>query len=130
MSKKRGLSAEEKRERMLELFYEKKDFFLLKELEKIAFKEKGIVSQSVKDVLQSLVDDDLITSEKIGTSVYFWAFPSNALVNKKKQIRDISNKLATTSSKLENIKGSIDNAYKGRKESPARSEMLQRYLIC
>ena len=130
MSKKRGLSAEEKRERMLELFYEKKDFFLLKELEKIAFKEKGIVSQSVKDVLQSLVDDDLITSEKIGTSVYFWAFPSNALVSKKKKIRDISNKLASTSSKLENIKGSLDNAYKGRKVSPARSEMLQRYLIC
>ena len=78
-------------------------------------------------MLQSLVDDDLITSEKIGTSVYFWAFPSNALVSKKKQIRDISNKLASTSSKLENIKGSLDNAYKGRKVSPARSEMLQRY---
>ena len=36
MSKKRGLSLEEKRSRMLEIFYEKKDFFLLKELEKIA----------------------------------------------------------------------------------------------
>ena len=96
MSKKRGVSAEEKRQRMLDLFYEKKDFFLLKELEKIAPKEKGgrsclkklqstpilsisssgIVSQSVKDVVQSLVDDDLVDTDKIGTSVYFWAFPS------------------------------------------------------
>jgi hypothetical protein len=41
MSKKRGLSLEEKRMRMLEIFYEKKDFFLLKEMEKIAPKEKG-----------------------------------------------------------------------------------------
>lgn len=40
-SKKRGLSAEEKRQRLLELLREKKDFFLLKELEKIAPKEKG-----------------------------------------------------------------------------------------
>ncbi len=40
-SKKKGLSVEEKRSRMLDLFYEKKDFFLLKELEKIAPKEKG-----------------------------------------------------------------------------------------
>lgn len=40
-SKKRGVSAEEKRSRMLDLFYEKKDFFLLKELERIAPKEKG-----------------------------------------------------------------------------------------
>jgi len=42
MSKKRGLSLEEKRTRLLELFFEKKDFFLLKELEKVAPKEKGI----------------------------------------------------------------------------------------
>ena len=53
-SKKRGLSLEEKRQRMLEIFYTKKEFFLLKELEKIGPKEKGITSQSVKDVVQSL----------------------------------------------------------------------------
>ena len=38
-----------------------------------------VVMQSVKEVLQSLVDDDLVDSEKIGTSIYFWAFPSKAL---------------------------------------------------
>jgi hypothetical protein len=32
----------------------------------------GIISQSVKDVLQSLVDDNLVDTDKIGTSVYFW----------------------------------------------------------
>jgi hypothetical protein len=52
--------------------------FLLKELEKIAPKEKGIVMQSVKEVLQSLVGDDLVDSDKIGSSVYFWSFPSKA----------------------------------------------------
>ena len=46
MSKKRGLSLEEKRSRMLDLFYERKDFFLLKELEKIAPKEKGTCNMS------------------------------------------------------------------------------------
>ena len=33
-------------------------------------------SMSVKDVLQSLVDDGLVDSDRIGTSNYFWAFPS------------------------------------------------------
>lgn len=75
MSKKRGVSLDEKRLRMLQLFYEKKEFFTLKEVEKIAPKEKNIVQQSVKDVLQALVDDGLVRSEKIGTSVYFWRFP-------------------------------------------------------
>lgn len=36
---------------------------------------------SVKDVLQSLVDDALIDSDRIGTSNYFWAFPSKAANN-------------------------------------------------
>lgn len=33
---------------------------------------------TVKDVLTSLVSDGLVDSDKIGTSVYFWAFPSKA----------------------------------------------------
>ena len=31
--------------------------------------KKGVISQSVKDVVQSLVDDDLVSKDKIGTSV-------------------------------------------------------------
>ncbi|KAG5460541.1 MAG: Mnd1 family-domain-containing protein [Olpidium bornovanus] len=56
-----------------------RDFFQLKELEKIGPKQKGIVAQSVKEALQSLVDDNLVTMEKIGTSNYYWSFPSTAL---------------------------------------------------
>jgi len=33
--------------------------------------KKGVISQSVKDVVQSLVDDDLVLKDKIGTSVSF-----------------------------------------------------------
>lgn len=45
----------------------------LKELEKLGPK-KGVIMQSVKDVVQSLVDDDLVLKDKIGTSVsvLFW----------------------------------------------------------
>lgn len=42
--------------------------FKLKDLEKLGPK-KGVISQSVKDVVQSLVDDDLVFKDKIGTSV-------------------------------------------------------------
>lgn len=45
------------------------------ELEKVAPKLKGIVANSVKDVIQKLLDDGLIDSDKIGTSVYYWSFP-------------------------------------------------------
>ena len=38
----------------------KGDFYTFKEIEKIATQQKKIVLQSVKDVLQSLVDDRLV----------------------------------------------------------------------
>lgn len=50
--------------------------FPLKDVESISSKEKGVVLQTVKDVLKGLVDDGLVDSDKIGTSIYFWAFPS------------------------------------------------------
>ena len=90
-SKKRGLSLEEKRKGMMEIFYEKKDFFQLKELEKIAPKEKGIVQGTVKDVIQSLVDDGMVDTDKIGTSIYFWAFPSKASNVKKQKLEHLEN---------------------------------------
>jgi len=58
-----------------------KDFFQLKELERQCQKEKGITSMSVKEILTSLVDDGMVDTDKIGTSVYFWAFPSKASQN-------------------------------------------------
>ncbi|XP_022691917.1 meiotic nuclear division protein 1 homolog [Varroa jacobsoni] len=76
MSKRKGMSLEEKRQKVLSVFHERKEVFPLKDVESISSKEKGVVLQTVKDVLKGLVDDGLVDSDKIGTSIYFWAFPS------------------------------------------------------
>ncbi|XP_065021853.1 meiotic nuclear division protein 1 homolog isoform X2 [Musa acuminata AAA Group] len=123
MSKKRGLSLEEKREQMLQIFYESQDFFLLKELEKLGPK-KGVISQSVKDVVQSLVDDDLVLKDKIGTSVYFWSLPSCA----GNQLRNTRSKLESDLSSSRNRFAELieqrDNLKKGREESDEREVAL------
>lgn len=75
MSKRKRVTADEKRSRMLDYFHEKKEFFTLKELETCVPKDCGIVQQAVKDVLQGLVDDGLVQTDKIGTNVCFWSFP-------------------------------------------------------
>jgi hypothetical protein len=62
------LSAEDKRQAMLGIFRETKEVFNLKELEKLGTKE-GVVTQTIKDVVQGLRDDSLIDSDKIGRSV-------------------------------------------------------------
>ncbi|CAN0838849.1 Meiotic nuclear division protein 1 homolog [Linum grandiflorum] len=123
MSKKRGLSLEEKREKMLQIFYDSQDFFLLKELEKMGPK-KGVISQSVKDVIQSLVDDDLVLKDKIGTSVYFWSLPSLA----GNQLRNVYHKLESDlqSSKKRHVElvEQCEALKKGREESDERETAL------
>lgn len=42
--------------------------------------KKGVISQSVKDVIQSLADDDLVAKDKIGISVSSLVFMSRTLV--------------------------------------------------
>ncbi|KAK9668465.1 hypothetical protein RND81_13G062700 [Saponaria officinalis] len=124
MSKKRGLSLEEKREKMLQIFYDSQDFFLLKELEKMGPK-KGVISQSVKDVVQSLVDDDLVLKDKIGSSIYFWSLPSTA----GNQLRNVSRKLESDlqTSKKRHIElvDQCNALKKGREDSDEREEVLR-----
>jgi len=78
--KKKGLSFEEKRKRLLNIMHEKKEVMNLKELEKLGPKS-GIVLQSVKEVLDSLCSDYLVEGDKIGSANFFWALPSRAIIN-------------------------------------------------
>jgi len=123
-SKKRGLSIEEKRSRMLEIFYERKDFFQLKELEKIAPKEKGIIVQSVKDVVTSLVDDSLIDTDKIGTCVYFWAFPSKAIASRKRKQGEFNARLEELKMKRQQTTKALEKMKSEKNDTAERSEVL------
>ncbi|KAJ6435300.1 hypothetical protein OIU84_000479 [Salix udensis] len=123
MSKKRGLSLEEKREKILQIFYDSQDFFLLKELEKSGPK-KGVISQSVKDVVQSLVDDDLASKEKIGTSVYFWSLPSCAGNQLRSVYRKLESDLQSSKKRHAELIDQCDELKKGREESDERETAL------
>lgn len=99
MSKKRkGLSLEEKRNVLLSIYHDKKEPFNLKEIENLGSK-KGVVSQTIKDVNQSLVDDFLVQTDKIGAANFFWSFPSKAYqdlkVRKEQQESTIQRQILT-----------------------------------
>ncbi|XP_075054673.1 meiotic nuclear division protein 1 homolog isoform X2 [Mixophyes fleayi] len=125
MSKKRGLSVEEKRTKMMEIFFETKDVFQLKDMEKIAPKEKGITSMSVKEILQSLVDDAMVDSERIGTSNYFWAFPSKALHTRKRKLETLESQFTESNQKKRHLQQSVDKAKVGRENTEERSKLAE-----
>ncbi|XP_062333371.1 meiotic nuclear division protein 1 homolog isoform X2 [Osmerus eperlanus] len=126
MSKKKGLSLEEKRTRMMEIFFETKDVFQLKDIEKIAPKTKGITPMSVKDVLQSLVDDNMVDCERVGTSNYYWAFPSKALNTRKRRLDELDKQHCEAKTRRETLQQAGERARIGRQETEERAALLKQ----
>eukprot|EP00050_Salpingoeca_kvevrii_P007756 m.298375 g.298375 ORF g.298375 m.298375 type:complete len:206 (-) comp13854_c0_seq1:144-761(-) len=113
---RKGMSLEEKRTKMLEWFGQTEDVYQHKEVEKQCPKDTGIVAGAIKDVLQGLIDDSLVHCEKIGTSNYYWAFPSETGQTKKRKLRDLeeeveelSNKKIALESKLAEMQDATDD---------------------
>ncbi|KAH0589467.1 hypothetical protein H2248_005214 [Termitomyces sp. 'cryptogamus'] len=122
----RGLSVEEKRVRLLEIFHETKDFYQLKELEKLGPKMKGIVSQSVKEILQSLIDDGLVQGDKIGSSNFYWSFPSQRGVMVQARLAKAQELRESQQKQLTEVKESIRVERSARTQSESRSNSLAR----
>lgn len=109
---------------MLQIFYDSQDFYLLKELEKLGPK-KGVISQSVKDVVQSLVDDDLVLKDKIGTSVYFWSLPSCAGNQLRNTYNKLESDLSNSKKRYMELVEQRDNLKTGREDSDEREAALE-----
>nr|XP_038959664.1 meiotic nuclear division protein 1 homolog isoform X1 [Rattus norvegicus] len=84
-------------------------------------------AMSVKEVLQSLVDDGMVDCERIGTSNYYWAFPSKALHARKRKLEALNSQLSEGSQKHADLQKSIEKARVGRQETEERA-MLAKEL--
>lgn len=110
---------------MMEIFFETKDVFQLKDIEKIAPKTKGIAPMTVKEVLQSLVDDSMVDCERVGTSNYYWAFPSKALHARKHKLDDLQNQSSQAKQRKESLEKAVGKAKVGRQDTEERSSLLK-----
>lgn len=93
---KRKLTVDDKKSVLLDYFHETREVFQLKELEKRASRSTGIAQQGIKDILQKLLDDGLVDTCKIGSSVFYWSYPSRTKNEKlgkleafQKQLNDL-----------------------------------------
>lgn len=124
----KGLSLEEKKKRMMDFFHESQSFFQLKDIEKICSTEKGITLNTCKTTLDALVDDGVVDTEKIGTSVYFWSLPSKALSTKQKQVNQMQIDMQQAEQKNKQLKEQLDHlvSQQGSQENDEekRTELL------
>ena len=78
MSRKKGMSIEEKVLKVEEFFAERQEPFTMKELEAALPKAKGVIWQSVQECVTQLVAENRVQTERIGVFQLFWHFSATA----------------------------------------------------
>mmetsp|Transcript_35928 Transcript_35928/g.52718 ORF Transcript_35928/g.52718 Transcript_35928/m.52718 type:complete len:459 (+) Transcript_35928:120-1496(+) len=121
----RGVSAEEKSRRMLEIF-KSAEVYSMKELEKLGAK-KGVLSQVIPDVVKGLVDDGLVDMDKIGGGNFFWALPSKQGQRKKARLDVLKKDLGTAQSVIAKEKARTATLSSERTPSQDRTTNLKHF---
>ena len=125
MAKRKGLSLEDKRQKIMEIFKEKQESFQLKEIELIAKKEKGLNPMQVKELVQSLVEDDMIDTDKIGISTYYWAFASKLSTQKKIKLEKLTMDVQELETQEKLLQSQLESKKIGREESEEKLTILR-----
>lgn len=125
MSKRKGMSAEDKRVNLLGMYHASKTVYTLQEVEKEGPKT-GVVRSAVLDVNQQLVDDGLVETDKIGSTGYFWSFPSKRVQNVALQSSRLEEEIKAETAALADTQAKMKIARESRVESAGRDAQLKR----
>ncbi|KAA0722336.1 Meiotic nuclear division protein 1 -like protein [Triplophysa tibetana] len=80
---------------------------------------------SVKEVLQSLVDDNMVDTERVGTSNYYWAFPSKVLHARKCRLEELERECEEGKQRKIALQQAADKAKVGREINEEREALLK-----
>jgi hypothetical protein len=116
------MSADDKRSTILKLYHTAMEPYNLKEIEQLASRS-GVVQQTVKDMNQSLVDDSLVFSDKIGSANFFWSFPSKGYHDKKNKKDELEGLVARSTAAAAELTKQLEEARVSR-QAPGRKAML------
>ena len=124
MKKKKGLSLEDKRQILLSLFKGSGSFYHYKDIEKHCTKNR-ISFMIVKDLLGGIIADNLLETEKIGSSAFYWSLPSRVYDAKKKQLEREKDNIEKSKVDIENLKQKIKENKAIRVENDERKKNLE-----
>ncbi|EJW04400.1 hypothetical protein EDEG_01364, partial [Edhazardia aedis USNM 41457] len=121
------MTIDEKREKLLSILQRERNFFTLKELEKLSSKA-GINEQSFKDVLQSLIDDNIVFVEKLGSSNYYWSFSKDDGKIAESRHEDVIKENSELLQKLQSLEETFKLEKVGREQNEKRDQLIQNYI--
>jgi ketosteroid isomerase-like protein len=76
----------------------------------------SINGMAVKDYLQALQDDSLISAEKIGSGNWYWSFPSEAKKAKEAMLAKAQEEFDKTNATVTELQAKVDQAGAARAE--------------
>jgi len=109
------MSAEEKRKVILAIYHNTKDVYNEKEIVSLATKA-GVNANSIVDINQSLCDDNLVDTDKIGGSKYFWSFPAKADRMRQLDYEETVKKIEALRGGITEAEVKLADAKRGREE--------------
>jgi len=122
------MSLDDKRRTVLAVYHDLKEPLNLKEIEKAAA-AKGVVLQTVKDVNQSLIDDNLLQSDKIGAANFFWSFPSKAFIDKQVEREKLTVMTTTVNENVHNLENQIATAKETRNNENRADKLAELHIL-
>ncbi|KAF9763340.1 Meiotic nuclear division protein 1 like protein [Nosema granulosis] len=115
---------EEKRQIMLDVFT-KNSFYKMQELEKIGSK-KGIVENTVKDVVTGLLHDDLISGDKIGISIFYWGNQNKEKHRKMQELKKLHEEIEKYEELLRKSQEEVELEKKTKPETENRRDLINK----
>ena len=124
MKRKKGLSLEDKRQILLQLFKGSGSFYHYKDIEKHCTQNK-ISFMLVKELLAGITADNLLETEKIGSSAFYWYLPNRVYEAKKKQLEREQTNIENAKNEIENLKQKTEENKAIRVENDERKKNLE-----
>lgn len=123
----KGTSLEEKKDRLLEEMLKRGEIYSNKTIETLS-KPTGISTMVIKNVLQALVNEDLVDSEKIGASTYYWCFASKRSQTARTELARLQKALEEQTNFIEKATVRIEELKIGREETEERASLLKEKM--
>ena len=124
MKKKKGLSLEDKRQILLKLFKGSGSFYHYKDIEKHCTQNK-ISFMLVKDLLAGITADNLLETEKIGSSAFYWSLPNRVYDAKLKPLEREKTNIENAKNEINNLDQKIEDNKAIRVENDERKKNLE-----
>lgn len=121
-------SEEEKLKKIINFFEVTSDVYSLKELEKKLPKNCGISGLQVKDLIQILVGENRINSEKCGSSNLYWKFRYQEHHRLQCETERNTNSIEILKKENEHLLKEVNEMEKNLENTIERQELLDTYL--